>query len=224
MGIIMPDAEYKQSNVLFFTKSERANKESRSSNIHFEAIELNPETPLALQNTLQEKIYLQQLEAHGHPITYQLKKSNDPKNDRYYLQSSTGEIIEGSNILGVYAFVILKIENRLELRLGNTNHIFVADRANTVIAAGDIYFAENGKIIKITDQSGGYKVPLTDPHIQKKHKSARLAMQIVGLPMELFQPFILDLQAKRPQAILFSAGPRSHIAAQTVLPHYHQKP
>lgn len=220
----MPFAEYEQSKVLFFTKPSGPHNKTELSGINFESIELNPETPFALQNTLQEKIYLQQLEIHGQPITYQLKKSDDQQNGQYYLLASTGEIIQGADILGVYAFVILEIDNRLELRLGNTNHLFVANRANTVIAAGDIYFSKDGKIVKITDQSGGYKVAMNDPNAQQKRQSARMAMQVVGLPMEQFQPFILDLVAEKSQTILFSVGPRSHSAEQVVLPNFHQKP
>jgi hypothetical protein len=169
-------------------------------------IELNSTTARALENTLQEKIYLQQLDAQGYPTVYQLRYNS--QNSEYYLLGPKKEIILGSNMLPVYSFVILKTDHGLELWLGSSNHYFVSNRAARVKAAGDIYFLD-GKIIKITDQSGGYNIPTTDPQAQFKRTSARIAMQAMRLPMEKFQPFIIETDNQKSKEVLFSV--KKHI-------------
>lgn len=200
----MPYTETKQKGYVLFPKPNEAKFD----------IALNSNTPIALRNTFQEKIYLQQLQTFGSPLIYRLRKHKT--SNQYYLLGLDDEIIQGPHIFPVCAFVILEIEEHLELRLGNTNHLFVSGHAPTVKAAGDIHFS-NGHIVKITDQSGGYNVSITDPMAREKRASAKAAMTAVQLPMDKFVPFVVEPERSKP--LLFSKGPFS--ATTTAHPHTH---
>jgi hypothetical protein len=101
-------------------------------------IPLNPATPIALKGSIQEKIYLKELAKYKRSVYYQLHQNTET--DEYFLTDPNNNIIRGNDLKSVYAFVILEIDGNLELRLGLNNHYFVADRADSVVAAGDIYF------------------------------------------------------------------------------------
>lgn len=169
------------------------------------AISINPKTLAHLQDSLQQRMYFYELETLGQPLSYQLRRT---PSDTYYLVGPKDEIIPPTELFYVYAFVIVKnplSKNELKLRLGNSNHNYIAECANQVIAAGDIYFDKAGHIIKITDQSGGYHVECDDPKGDSKRAQAKRAMEVVGLPMNKFQAFMVDVPATVPaKEILFS--------------------
>lgn len=89
---------------------------------------------------------------------------------------------------GTYSFIIQKTNQGFELYLGQNSHYFIAQKALSVIAAGDIYFSQ-GFIRKITDQSGCYHLKAHDPAYEQKRRQALAAMQDCGLPMTQFQSF-----------------------------------
>lgn len=208
-----------EENRLFFLKQLHASAAAETPTHRFQwvpalfaedlSIAQSPNSHIVLKDTLQEKMYLLELEKYGQSLAYQLQRVSG--SEEYYLLGPQGETIRGSELFHVYAFVIIKktLENgetKLELRIGTSNHRFVANCAESVIAAGDIYFEMgNGRISKITDQSGGYHIANDDPKAHLKRAQAKMAMQMVGLPMDKFQPFMSEPVSIEPsREILFS--------------------
>ncbi len=107
-----------------------------------------------------------------------------------------------------FQFVILResqIQDHndcLRLIISKGPHETIAKQAKSAVAAGDIMTVRdaigNCEVVKITDQSGSYYIPNTDPQVFQKQHSARSAMKTVGLPMDKFQPF------GTPSALVFS--------------------
>lgn len=96
------------------------------------------------------------------------------------------------NIDESYTFVIVINEaGKPELRLQNNGaHFYLADRAESVLAAGEITFEEGPlrirKIKSISDSSGAYHITTTDP-IERlaQERSFALAVKAVGLDVML---------------------------------------
>lgn len=114
--------------------------------------------------------------------------------EKYYISNHQGEIITGSQ---VFSFVILRLlqeipnqnNDHFQLRISQGGHFPISGKAESVAAAGDIYINNQGEIEKITDQSGSFYTPITDPDFALKRKSALQAMELLGLPTNLFVPF-----------------------------------
>ncbi len=132
------------------------------------------------------------------------------QNGIFYLTDSAGEIAAQNAESAEFQFVVLKHQTEhgdyLELRISQGNHWYIAggdalDENNmAVMAAGDLHLSF-GKIKKITDQSGGFYIPNTEPDASQKKLSALHAMKAVGLPLDRFQPFVQD-----DKALMFSTA------------------
>jgi len=162
------------------------------------------EIPLVLEPTLSR---LQQ----QHLKFFHLKNQGK----ECVITDQRGEVIKGPQI---FSFVILRnptpkrpyhfIQNppsltthdRFELRISQGNHFPTSGQAKSVVAAGDIYTNE-GVITKVTDQSGTFYTPTTDPTASHKKAAALAAISAFGLPTSLFVPF------STPGPLLFSKGP-----------------
>jgi hypothetical protein len=118
----------------------------------------------------------------------------------------------------IFSFVILKnpqpTHDHFELRISQGGHFPTSGKAMSVAAAGDIYTNETGEIKKITDQSGTFYIPNTDPALAQKKASALRAMKTLGLPIELFKPFsvgnTLTFSSRLRQVRPFLLTPTAH--------------
>jgi len=147
---------------------------------------------LARPHDIQHEIGLTQRPKHSrlqqeqHLKFFYLKQIGD----KNYITNQQGEKIIKAE---VFAFVILKkpqpTHDHFELRISQGGHFPTSGKALSVAAAGDIYTDETGEIKKITDQSGTFYIPNTDPALAQKKASALKAMTTLGLPTELFKPF-----------------------------------
>lgn len=162
-------------------------------------LEINAEKRDSLERSSQNTYYLNQFQKFGLAPGYRLLPTSSIADTQspleYQLQSITDptDIIDKSQLTGIYAFVILEEQGQLNLRLGKMSHWFVAKKTQFVKAAGDIYFSE-GIITKVTDQSGGYCIDKQDPDIEAKKASVRHHIEAVGLPMDKFKPFMERMQ------------------------------
>lgn len=102
-------------------------------------------------------------------------------------------------LCGTFNFLILKRASEsgsldtLELYISKKSHGFIAMEQvatnATVVSAGEIQTDSHGKITRMSDQSGNYYVPNTEPDFKERRASAKKAMDAFGLPMHLFQHF-----------------------------------
>jgi hypothetical protein len=177
--------------------------------------DIKHEIPLVLEPTISR--FQQQYLKFFH-LTHQGKEC--------IITNQKGAVIKDSQ---VFSFVILRnpkpkrsyhfIENsysptthdRFELRISQGGHFPTSGNAKSVVAAGDIHTNDKGVIIKITDQSGTFYTPTTDPKASCKKATALKAMSILGLPRALFVPF------SAPSPLLFGSFRRS--AASTTHSH-----
>jgi len=80
------------------------------------------------------------------------------------------------------------------LRIGENKHYYAANKASSVLAAGDIYFSQDNKIHFFNDKSGAYCLPEDGFYIERKIATF-MALMKVGLPMDKFRFFRPSQQA-----------------------------
>ena len=137
---------------------------------------------------------------------YQIRKNYNDGYTAILDQHGNTPVVESTNGKCDFQFIIQRHKEFLKLSISKGSHGTIANKANSVVAAGDIFahYDTNHNLVidKITDQSGSYYIPNTDPHFFQKQHSAKAAMRACGLPTEKFVPF------GTPAALVFSTTMR----------------
>jgi hypothetical protein len=102
----------------------------------------------------------------------------------YKLINRKGSVIVPN---GSFIFVIVRddVKNILRLRIGRGSHYYLSDKAEGVIAAGNIVF-EGGIILTIDDGSGSYHLDSACADFIIRRKKFRRALTTMNLPLLKF--------------------------------------
>lgn len=156
-------------------------------------------TSASAENKTNELVYNRQCKLFGESISHSLKLLAD--NETYALVPNYKKLTTPEETLPTvnpenkaYIFVIVKDTKsndagKLQLRIGMGSHYFLANKSEQVLAAGEVEF-KDGKIIRITDQSGAYFLDKKQ-EIENTNfgKSIFKSMKKVGLPVDRIHPF-----------------------------------
>lgn len=160
------------------------------------SIALNLAKTSALQHPIHEAIYERYKKQYGQPETFRLCQNSN--GTCYFKGYHDGKIKPVPSTEKPISYVIQKDPQtgKKILRLGTSKHYYIADKATSVIAAGDVIF-EHMKIKYLNDQSGSYCIESTDPLKKEKREAVLSALQEVGFPMECFSEYTPNTTFKR---------------------------
>jgi len=173
-------------------------------------IALNPDAILRLNST--EEYFYQQ----GFLTLFKLAPNPEAKGCYRLLQHPLSRPLDPStaNIQTphtIYPFVILETKQGLDLRIGLGGHYHTADKAESVLAAGDLHFTPDGLrggfLSKVTDQSGTYHKRSSDTLKEQRHQydCSINAMRAVGLPVDDENRFCPFQEPTATKPLLFSS-------------------
>lgn len=155
-------------------------------------IHVTKNTSQKASDKVQEIAYLAHLKKFGQPLSYRLEQRNNENFliPNHIINSDLSDLKRPDN--ETYIFVIIKgVNGAPELKIGHGSHYHLANKANTVLAAGEISFSNN-QIMKINNQSGSYHVDImnTQPDKQEEYLSyIKETLGKVNLPIDKFQDF-----------------------------------
>lgn len=156
----------------------------------------NPITTQSANDPTLNMVYEKDLALCGESRSYHLAVDHDKScilipNHRYKDAREEHPSVPVDGKSYIYAIIFNEETNALQLRIGQGSHYLVSNKAQEVIAAGTILFAER-KIVKITNSSGAYHVNFEalPGEVLKRYKDSLLcALEEVGLPFDKFELF-----------------------------------
>ncbi|MDB6096105.1 MAG: hypothetical protein JWM09_383 [Francisellaceae bacterium] len=128
-----------------------------------------------------------------------------------------------------YNYVVVADDNNnLVLILGNTNHYYLADKAEKkVYAAGELLFNQEYQIKSYNFKAGGYHISVKDLNFNNKRQSILKVLEAVGFKSNAYEASPVEaIKLPSPKPILFSSdlgfpGPRykrNQVVSLSIIP------